>query len=500
MSAATSRKPLRLNQLVIENFKSIKAIKIVPKGHHVRLSGPNGAGKTSVCEGLFTLLRGYKTKSCPAPIRLGEKKALLKADFGDGKATEFTVELVFTPKGHRLSLERADGSVVKDPAAMLRALIGPLSGNLTEFIDARSIDQVDTVLSVVGVEPPAVEVLTITGEKHEPLPGESAYRYLERLSADETGAYYVRRRDAGRVVEQKKAALAEERRALDGIGGPLRPDERESSPGDTLKKIAALQAKDDQRRALAASAGEARKEADAAQEKLAGLVAQREREAESIGALDAQIAVLQAKREHHRAALLALDIRTTKGNGVVAELAVEAAACQEAADKFPDPRPQIAQLRAGLEACEAGNKQMVKRQMQGERAIALGAEVEKAEAVHQREESVLTGLRDLRRRVLDGVDLGIAGLKIGAGELLLGGVPFVQASNSQKTLTAAAVAIRQKPGIGILWLDNAEHLDDHSIAALLDFGDKHDVEIFYSVVANQPELKVEIIDGEEEAA
>jgi recombinational DNA repair ATPase RecF len=496
MSAPAKEKaaetPLRLNELEITNFKSIRARRISPKGHHVKVSGPNESGKTSTCEAIWTLLRGYKSKECPAPIFIGENKAVIRADFG-----EFTVERVFTPKGNRLTVERADGSKVSDGQEMLKALIGPLSGNLSEFIDARPIDQVETVLSVVGVDPPAAQVQTITGEAHTPLPGESAYRFFERLCADETGVFYHRRREARRLLDQKKAALEEERQVLQKLGGPVKEEEAQATTGDTLKAIAALEAKDDQRKALVDRASEARKDADAAKEKLDGLQSQRGRETESITALDAQIAALQAKRAKHAEAVEVLDGRIAKGTGVVGEYATEASACQEAADKFPDPRSEIARLRAQVQQAEQQSAARIKRQMQQERVATLAVDVEKADAAHQREDGLLNRLRALRSSILDGIDLGIPGLKVGNGELLLKGVPFVQASKSQKSLTAAAVAVRQKPGIGILWFDDANHLDDKNLDQLLRFADEHNVQVFYGIVANQDGLKIEIIDAED---
>ena len=58
---------------------------------------------------------------------------------------------------------------------------------------------------------PLVEVAKITGEDHDLLDGETTYKYFERLSADETGLYYVRRRDAHRELEKTEGAILKQR-------------------------------------------------------------------------------------------------------------------------------------------------------------------------------------------------------------------------------------------------------------------------------------------------
>ena len=70
----------------------------------------------------------------------------------------------------------------------------------------------------MDVKCPTAEVEAIMGEPVPAKAGESADSYLLRLSADEFGLCYIRRREAGRVWLQKKESAQEIAQALEQSG------------------------------------------------------------------------------------------------------------------------------------------------------------------------------------------------------------------------------------------------------------------------------------------
>ena len=126
----------------------------------------------------------------------------------------------------------AEAVIVAGARTPIGKLAGALAGfsamDLGGFAIAEALlragvspDQVDYVLDLLQVPVPVDQVAEIVGERIDPKPGESAERYLFRLSADETGLYFHRRREVGRVLDRKlkaiqegRAELAQERRQL----------------------------------------------------------------------------------------------------------------------------------------------------------------------------------------------------------------------------------------------------------------------------------------------
>lgn len=479
---ATQEQTLRLMKLEVSNFMRIEALSIDAEGKHIVISGANGVGKTSVCEALWTLCRGWTSKECPEPVHMGADKARIKGDFG-----EYLVERTFTDKGTRLTVTAADGSKVSKPQELLNGFLATLSLDPVAFLSMRPVDQVDMVLAVAGIEPPVGEVMTITGEAHKPLPGESASTYLDRLSADETGLFYVRRREANRVCDQKRAALEEERQHLEKAGGPL-SGEAEVSTSDVLKQIEQLQQKADQRRAVLDQAKEAVEDHEKAATRLGGLKEERDRELQTIADLERSLAL---KRE----AVAKLEGRIAAGEKIVQELEAERAAAEEAAAQLPDPAPQINGLRQKVGEIERTQAQRMKRQLHQQRLETLAKDLEAALSAHKTLDGTLEALRTLRGEVLDRVDLGIPGLKVGMGELRLNDVPFRQASQAEQIRAACALAMRQKPKLKLLRLDEGERLDSRSKEMVLRMAAEHGFQVIMACVSDASELKVEIVEA-----
>lgn len=499
MTTATETKPLKMLRLDVENFLRVEALQIDAEGRHVLITGPNGSGKTSAVLGIFAGLEGASIKTTPEPLHRGADHAALTLHLGPGPdEIEYIVQRTYTEsRGWQLAITSPGRKGQwPSPQRLLDGLLSTYSLDPIKFLDQRSQDQLEDVLQVCGVAPPVERVEAITGERHDPLKGESAYKYLERLAGDHVGVYYDRRRQAGQTLDRKRGALDEQRKLLQDLGGPLCPEESARSVSDVLGQLQQLEQKADNRRAVQAEAGKACNEHVGCQERLDKLEAESAAAKSAIESLEWQRKDIEEKLRQTVLKQDQLRDRIARGREVVAEAKAEAAAASEAADLLPDPAPEINRLRQLVKTVESGNATIQKRVLAEEQAVRFESDVRTAEGEHKDQETILEGLRNLRGRLLDDIDLGIDGLTVGQGELRLNDLPFAQCSMAEKLRTACAVAMRQQPRLRLLRVDECERLDRQSRDLLLGLADQNGWQCVMTAVADQSELRVEVIDKE----
>lgn len=483
MTTATETQPLHLARLEIESFMRVSTFEVDANGRHVIISAKNGSGKSSVLSGIFAALQGFSSREIPEPIHKGDKKAVVRLDLG-----EFTVERHWTEKGTRLVVTAADGSKVKNPPQLLESLLGKFSLDPVAFLERREQDQIDDVLAAGEVPCPVDKVQAITGDTIAPKEGESADKYLLRLSADETGTYYHARRDAGRVLDGKQHALTENRRRLQELGGPLAADERESSIADTFAEVDRLQGLQAQRDAALAKVKEISGNIDRSKMRFTDLQQNDARLANEIKTLQQKIADLTAERQ-------AIANKLTTGVDHIAGLQKSLDVAREQADVLPDQSEKIKDLRFAAGEWERTNAKIQKRKVAGEQVETLARETAAAQHEHQRLDGILQALRDVRAHLLDGVDLGCEGLTVGDGELRLNGVSFKQAGQAEKLRVACAVAMKQHPRLRILRVDDGEALDAESKQLLLDIASRNGFQVIMACVGNNKKMKLEFVEA-----
>lgn len=136
---------MKIIKLVANNIKKLKAIEITPKGDVVIISGKNGQGKTNVLEAIWYALAG--SKDIPTePVRQGEEEGDIELDLG-----EYIVTRKFTKSGENTYLEvkNKDGAKFPSPQALLDKLIGDVSFNPIDLMQANNRDE--TLLDIAGL-------------------------------------------------------------------------------------------------------------------------------------------------------------------------------------------------------------------------------------------------------------------------------------------------------------------------------------------------------------
>lgn len=454
---------LLLSKLHVENFMRLRALTVELGGRHLKIFGPNGSGKTSAVDAVWAILGGKTAKDLPEPVHHGERKAVGRLELADedGKVV-FTVQRTWTGSSSELVVSAADGSRFRRPQEVLDGFIDRTCLDPCSFLRKPPKEQLGEVLEVMGIEPPVAKVKELAGEIHEPMKGEAAAAYLERLTSD-AGAFYVRRQEANRELKQKEAARDERRRQLAGASPAGEP---ELSIEDALRERDTLTRQKEARQQAVAAAGEARQRHTSASEKLAVLenaraAARKQREAllKQVEELDQQLGELGGRIE--------------KGGKVCQDLDAIAKAAEEATALYEDPAGKIAELDRKIKASNDGRQERERRAVAERECERLEQEAIDLRARADRWQKVIDGLRKLKAELLDGLDLGVPGLALGDGELVLNGVSFRQASHAERIRVACALAFRRSPRLRLLRLDDAEHLDQKSLDLLLELAGQY---------------------------
>jgi DNA repair ATPase RecN len=481
MATATD---LHMVRLEVENFLRVTALAVDAEGKHVIIRGQNGAGKTSALDAIWAALSGRKAGDLSEPIQKGAHKASVTLDLG-----EYVVERRWTEGGMQLIVRGADGIRLNKPQQILDGLLGKYSLDPVAFLGRTTGEQVDDILALAGVEPPVEQVREITGESQATLPGESAQAYLMRLSADHTGIYYAHRREAHRQIGLSKGALEEQKRLVDKL-----PEGDERSATDLLEELRMASVLAERRRLAQATSDEAGRRAAEGQRQLASLKDDVERLTKQMKDLSEEIDRLQKKRAVMLAETKELSTRVANGEVVVTTLREEEATAAASLEAAADPNKRIESLTKALSEIEQHNEVVVQRKVQRGRLADLRTDVATAETVYKKYDTILTKLRELRRGLLNGVDLG-AGLEIGEGELRLHGVSFRQASAAERMEVACMVAFKQAPRLKLLRCDNIEHMDSETRKRLFERAAAHGWQVVAAAVAENDGLRVEIVDG-----
>lgn len=484
-------RPVKLGTIINDRFMGIRFEEWPLNGRHCTIEGPNASTKSTHIYSILSTFGLVTKRDLPEPIMRGETEGSSEVELIDAETgkTQLVVKRHYVEgKESRMTVRRPDGELEKSPGDVIAQYIDKYSITPFVWLANREQDQVDDVLRICNIAIPMAEVEAITGRKHVPLDGESAAQYLNRLSADGSGTYYVERTMAGRTWEQKKKALAEQRERVEALGDPVILDCGDIA--ELQKKRQALDEKREQRRTLQQNAATIKGELEQNEATLAGLPHDLERARAQASATEAEIARLQARLVKEREAAAALEARINKGKVIVAEIRAEWEAADEAAKALPDPTPQINAIDEQIRTISQRQEAIARRKVVLDEFERLRQEEADAAKEHARGELTLQQLRDLRRNLLNGADLGVTGLEIGDGELRFNGVPFRQASQAQRITVAFAIAIKRNPNARFMCLDDGEHLDKHSSEVLYMLCERHDVQLIKTCVSNAEELVI----------
>lgn len=131
--------------ITIDNFKNLKAVRLVTNGASVVLNGKNGAGKSSILDAIFCALTGKRILN---PIREGESKAEIQVEL-----EKAIVRRIITEKTNRLEIKSKDGnSAYASPQALLDQILGDLTFDPLKFTRVKPAEQCEILTDLAGID------------------------------------------------------------------------------------------------------------------------------------------------------------------------------------------------------------------------------------------------------------------------------------------------------------------------------------------------------------
>lgn len=170
--------PVKINELLIENVKRVKAVQFEPSADGLTIiGGRNGQGKTSVLDAIAWALGGNNYKPS-VPERDG---ALVPPNLH----IELSNGLIVERKGKNSTLKVTDPEGNKSGQQLLNEFVSTLTLDLPKFINGSDKDKADSLLKILGIG----DVLAQLDTKENQL--------------------YAQRTEVGRIADRKKKAADE---------------------------------------------------------------------------------------------------------------------------------------------------------------------------------------------------------------------------------------------------------------------------------------------------
>lgn len=400
-----------ITALTITDYKRVRKVAIKPDAdrHLILIGGKNRQGKSSTLDALTAAFGGAKELAAD-PVRHGEKEAAISVELDGGM---LTIDRTITPDGKtHLEVRDAEGAR-RRPQEVLDKLVGARFLDPLAFLRLAAKEQRAQLMRLI---PDASRIDELNGKR-------------ERA--------FDRRTEIGRDLTRARGEL--ERLAEVPVG--------------ELVDVAALTARqrvfaEQQRASEAAAVMLARRERDAAvaNDKLGGVLTQIDDLRRALALLEARVPELErefdAMRQEADTARLAL---------------------ADVAEAFKESAPERARIDDELQGANERNRAVFEAQAQNKRRADTSATVDRLDAEYRTCTTAIGTIDERKAEILGAAKLPVEGLEIGDDGISLAGVPFKQASMSERWRVAFALAIAGSPDLGDVWIKDGAVLDDEAL-------------------------------------
>lgn len=420
----------KILKLTAEHFKRINFVEIEPDGSLVVLSGKNGQGKSSVLDSIQSALEGAAAIPSKA-ITKGYEKGSIEIDLGD-----VVVRRTFTQAGGSLVVtpKEKDAKALNKPQAVLDAMIGKLAFDPLEFVsppgcttdDARSRRRSEILKGMLGLD---------FSEKEK----ERQKHYDERTVAN---------RELANLVGSLKAY-------------PFHPDapKEEQSASKLMEEQSHAQQLNSEnaakRQAVASLKTRSLALTDAIKQDTAAIEDTEE----------------ELKRINERLELRKRSLATRLQEREKLRLAIQEdeAEVSKLVDKdlsvFSGKLSEVEKLNAKVRDNSKHNE--TKKAVEAKRKVADGL-TRKIDTIDA----------EKRKAVLE-AHYPVEGLSLSdAGEVLVNGLPFDQASTREQLIISVSIAIALNPKLRVILVRAGNDLDSDGLKLIAEIAKKNDVQIW----------------------
>jgi len=423
---------MKIINLQAENIKKLIAIEIRPDGNLVQITGKNGQGKTSVLDSIWWALCGAANIQ-GTPIRNGQNQAKIRLDLG-----EIVVTRIFkkADDGHTISsltIENAEGTVIRTPQTLLDKMLGELSFDPLAFARMTKKEQFNELKRFV----PDIDFDAIQ-KAHQA-------DYDKRTNINREAKESRTLADAIFISPDLNPELIDENALID----KLEAAGKHNADIETRRGNRAKLAQDIEMKSVESNNALKR-----------------------IEELKVEIAKQTAISE---AALTQILEWNTK---------------LQNAPKLPEPK-DLALIKAEISDAKIHNGKIIeftKRKEYIKKAEVLEVEAEKITTVMNARE------KDKMAKIA-AAKLPIKGLGFGQDEIILNGVAFNQASDAEQLQVSIAMAMALNPKLRIIRVRDGSLLDEDSLKLLGEMAKENDYQVWIERVDSSGKVGIVLEDG-----
>lgn len=419
---------MRIVRFFAENVKRIKVIEVVPKdASMVVIGGQNDAGKSSCLDAIEMALAGARSHPSE-PLRKGAKHGRVVLDLGD-----IVVTRTFSQGSTQLVVESKDGQKkFSGPQAMLDKLYGDLTFDPLAFERQEAKEQAETLRRLVGLDFSDLDQLREKLYQERTLENKT----LSMLQASLAG---LERYDDAPEAEVSVQALSAELAAAEAL------------------VMAAVEAE-----RAEAEANAKWREAESVNESAKSEVARLERQ-------------LAAARERQAEADVAAEAAHSR-------LGEATKATEAAGAKVPDTAP----LHAKLADAEGLNEKVrANFRYAGQEAALVEQRTICSDLTHQ-----IEAVDEEKARRLSEAAYPVPGLSMSEdGAVLFGGIPFEQASTSDRIRVSVAMGLALHPKLKILLVRDGSLIGEKKLQVIEEMVKKEGVQLWLEMMTENEDDK-----------
>lgn len=426
--------PTKIIRLSAENVKRLRAVEIKPDGALVTIRGKNGAGKSSVLDAIWMALGGRRAFP-RKPVREGAKEASIELDLG-----AIIVTRKIKPTGQTsLVVASKDGARHPSPQALLDTLVAGLSFDPLAFARMKAAEQREVLRELVGLDTTAIE------QERAELYNErtTVNREVKRLGAEVSGVTHHADAPAEEV------SVAELSKTLQAAEGHQR--QVDGAERDVERAVGELERADEHGETL-------RAEAEALEQKLAELR----------GRLD----------------------KGTKT--VVPKIERDLDDARRRLDTLRNSAPDREAIREQLATAEQLNAQV----RDNRRREEIAAKHRTADGKAKGLTDAIAACDEKKGDLIAAAKFPLDGLGVDDEGVLLGGLPFEQASSAEQLRASVAIGLALNPTLRVLLVRDGSLLDEDSLELLGTMASEADAQVWVEMVSEgDGDVGIVIEDG-----